>query len=130
MKDHSCHEHDHTAPHEQLESPVVAPSQTHRRAQAGNEPNGLRPPGASGDGAVSTPLREVRATEAPTETEHRAEYRSLMKKWWFSAAISIPVIFFSYPSLFGLGDLLPAGSDALRLVWGGLGLLSLPVLLW
>ncbi|MEX1054911.1 MAG: copper-translocating P-type ATPase [Rhodothermales bacterium] len=62
--------------------------------------------------------------------DHQREYRRLMRKWWFAAAISVPVIVLSYPRFFGLGGFLPPGSGVLRLVWGGLGLLSLPVLLW
>ncbi len=55
------------------------------------------------------------------------EFRSLMRKFWLAAVISLPVIFFSYPTLFGLTDVLPAGSISLRIVWGALGVLTLPV---
>lgn len=58
------------------------------------------------------------------------EYQSLLRKFWFAAAISLPVILFSYPALFGLSGILPAGSVALRLVWGALGLLTLPVVFY
>ncbi|WP_240697368.1 copper-translocating P-type ATPase [Sporolactobacillus sp. THM19-2] len=53
------------------------------------------------------------------------EYRSLMRKWWRAAIVSVPVILVSYPNLFGLGDLLPMGSEQLwwtRLVMGLLAL--------
>jgi len=63
--------------------------------------------------------------------EGRREYRTLMRKFWFAAAVSAPVIALSYPDLVpGLRDWLPAGSPERRVVWGLLGLLTLPVLLW
>jgi len=71
--------------------------------------------------------------EMPADQEEegrRREYRTLMRKFWFSAAISVPVILGSYPWLFGLGELLPKGSVALRGTWRALGVLALPVLLW
>jgi len=57
-------------------------------------------------------------------------YRSLMRKFWFAAVISLPVIVFSYPGPFGLTGALPMGSDRLRLVWGVLGVLTLPVMFY
>ncbi len=65
---------------------------------------------------------------APSEDN---EYRGLMRKWWFAAVISVPVMFFSYPDLIpGLRDWMPMGSPERRVVWGVLGLLTLPVMLW
>jgi Cu+-exporting ATPase len=67
----------------------------------------------------------------PEEAERDQEYRTLMRKFWFAAAISVPVMALSYPDLIpGLRDWMPMGSDARRLVWGLLGVLTLPVLLW
>ena len=61
--------------------------------------------------------------------EQDQEYRRLMRKWWFGAAVAVPTMFLSYPYLFPvLRDLLPRGSDALRLVWILMGLASLAVL--
>jgi len=63
--------------------------------------------------------------------EQAREYRGLMRKFWFAAVISIPVMFFSYPDFIpGLRDWMPMGSDNRRIVWGLLGLLTLPVLAW
>lgn len=60
-----------------------------------------------------------------------AEYRGLMKKFWFAAIVSLPVMFFSYPDFIpGLREWMPMGSDNRRIVWGLLGLITLPVLLW
>ncbi len=80
----------------------------------------------------------VRGEAAPAETsidraeqDRACEYRMLLRKFWFAAAISVPVIVFSYPQFFpGLRDWLAPGSLALRLVWGGLALLTLPVMFW
>lgn len=67
----------------------------------------------------------------PAEAANEQEYRSLMRKFWFAAAISIPVMAFSYPDLIpGLREWMPMGSDTRRIVWALLGVLSLPVLVW
>jgi Cu+-exporting ATPase len=59
------------------------------------------------------------------------EYRTLMRKFWFAAVITIPVIALSYPDLIpGLRDWMPMGSDTRRAVWALLGVLSLPVMIW
>ena len=68
---------------------------------------------------------------APEDAAQETEYRALMWKFWFAAAISLPVMLFSYPDLVpGLRDWMPMGSDARRAVWALLGVLSLPVLVW
>jgi Cu+-exporting ATPase len=80
----------------------------------------------------------VREATAPPETtidraeqDRATEYRTLLRKFWFAAIISLPVIVFSYPEFFpGLRDWLTPGSDARRIVWGLLGLLTIPVLVW
>jgi Cu+-exporting ATPase len=67
----------------------------------------------------------------PAEAANEQEYRTLMRKFWFAAAISIPVMALSYPDLVpGLRDWMPMGSGARRIVWALLGVLSLPVLVW
>lgn len=88
--------------------------------------------------AVEAAGYHVRGEAAPTETAmdrteaHRAhEYATLLRKFWFAALISIPVIIFSYPQFFPvLRDWLVAGSLALRLVWAALGVLTLPIIFW
>ena len=78
------------------------------------------------------------AGQSATETavdrqqlEQDREYRTLLRKFWFAAAMSVPVIVLSYPSFVpGLSELLPKGSETLRLVWGLLGLLTIPVMAW
>jgi len=67
----------------------------------------------------------------PEQAASEQEYRTLMRKFWFAAAVSIPVMALSYPDLIpGLREWMPAGSDTRRIVWALLGVLSLPVLLW
>ena len=81
---------------------------------------------------------KVRETTAPAETtidraeqDRAKEYSTLLRKFWFAAIISLPVIVFSYPQFFpGLRDWLTPGSDARRIVWGLLGVLTIPVLAW
>jgi len=65
------------------------------------------------------------------EQSQQTEYRNLMRKFWFAAVISLPVMAFSYPDLIpGLREWMPMGSGERRLVWGALGVLTLPVMLW
>ena len=75
-----------------------------------------------------TPTSE---TLDPTEAANEEEYRTLMRKFWFAAAVSVPVMALSYPDLIpGLRDWMPMGSETRRIVWALLGVLSLPVLVW
>jgi len=88
--------------------------------------------------AVEEAGYQAREASAPTQTtmdradQDRAhEYKTLLRKFWFAAIISLPVIVFSYPEFFpGLRNWLTPGSDARRIVWGLLGLLTIPVLVW
>jgi P-type Cu+ transporter len=65
---------------------------------------------------------DLNAQYQPKEWEEITEYQSLMKQWWFAAAVSVPIMLVSYPNLIpGINDLLPMGSDRLwwaRLVMG------------
>ena len=81
------------------------------------------------------PYQAQRAAEASaSELDKEAqatekEYRSLMRKWWFAAAVGVPTMILSYPWLFpGLRDLFPRGSDNLLYVWYAMGVASLAVL--
>lgn len=68
---------------------------------------------------------------APEEIAQQREYRTLMRKFWFAAAVSVPVMALSYPDLIpGLREWMPMGSDTRRIVWALLGVVSLPVMLW
>lgn len=67
----------------------------------------------------------------PEEAAREAEYRVLMQKFWFAAAVSVPVMALSYPDLIpGLRDWMPMGSETRRVVWALLGVLTFPVLVW
>jgi len=73
----------------------------------------------------------TKASGDPEDLAREAEYRLLMRKFWFAAAVSVPVVALSYPDLIpGLRDWMPMGSTTRRMVWALLGVLSLPVLLW
>ena len=62
-------------------------------------------------------------------SEADQEYRSLMRRWWFAAAVGAPTMVLSYPWLIpGLRDWFPAGSGALRGLWAVMGVLALAVL--
>jgi Cu+-exporting ATPase len=81
-----------------------------------------------------TPAKAVsKAEEEPVDENQLArqkEYRTLIRKFLFSAIISLPFIVFSYPDLFGLPAQFQKGSDTLRYIWMAMGLLSLPVMFW
>jgi len=69
------------------------------------------------------------ATVAPDDRER--EYRQLMWKFWLGAVVSVPNVLFMYPDLLpSVAELMPPASDARRILWAVLGILTLPVLLW
>lgn len=81
--------------------------------------------------AVAAATTAPAATADPEEAARLAEYDLLMRKFWFAAAVSLPVMLLSYPDLIpGLREWMPMGSTARRVVWSLLGVVSLPVLVW
>ncbi len=70
-------------------------------------------------------------SEAPVDKQeeaHAHEYQRLMKKFWFAAAISLPVMATAYYQFIpGLNML---SMDTLRVLWGITALLTLPVMFW
>jgi Cu+-exporting ATPase len=74
------------------------------------------------------------ASEDPLMKETAArelEYRTLMRKWWFGAAVGVFTMIMSYPWLFPvLQDWFPRGSPQLWYIWAGMGIASLAVLLY
>ncbi|MCL5999611.1 MAG: heavy metal translocating P-type ATPase [Chloroflexi bacterium] len=78
--------------------------------------------------------RAAEASEPEMDKEAQAnekEYRSLLRKWWFAAAVGVPTMILSYPWLFPvLRDLFPRGSDNLRYVWYAMGVASFAVLFY
>lgn len=64
-------------------------------------------------------------------SEQEQEYRRLMRKWWFGAAVGGPTMILSYPWIIPIvRDILPRGSAELRVVWGLMGIASLAVLVY
>jgi len=68
--------------------------------------------------------------EDETEKARQEEYRTLMRKFLFAAILSLPVVLFSYPDVFGLPAQFQRGSETLRWIWMAMGLLSIPVMAW
>jgi len=70
-------------------------------------------------------------SDAPVDKQeeaHAREYRRLMNKFWFAAAVSLPVLATAYYQFVPfLRDL---SMDSLRLLWGVTALLTLPVMFW
>lgn len=70
-------------------------------------------------------------SDGPVDTQeeaHAREYRKLMKKFWFAATISLPVLLTAYYQFIPfLRDL---SMDTLRWLWGVTALLTLPVMFW
>ena len=65
------------------------------------------------------------------EESRNREYRSLMRKWWFGAAVGVPTMILSYPWLFPvLQDIFPRESEQLRILWMAMGVASLAVLIY
>ncbi len=88
-------------------------------------------------GAVGSAGYKVVEAPAPASPETRDkeveardhEYHSLMRKWWFGAAVGIFTMIFSYPWLFPvLRDWFPRNSPQLWYIWAGMGVGSLAVL--
>jgi len=76
----------------------------------------------------SRPAEAANATQSPAG-DRQAEYRVLMRKWWFGAAVGVPTMILSYPWLIpGLRDVFPRGSDQLWWLWIAMGAASLAVI--
>src|SRR6266540_529324 len=73
----------------------------------------------------------VAASDAPIDKQeeaHAREYRRLMNKFWFAAAVSLPVLLTAYYQFVPFLRDLSMGT--LRWLWGGTALLTLPVMFW
>ena len=80
--------------------------------------------------AAAPPPMSPPAVDAETEARAR-EYRTLMRQWWFGAAVGTFTMIMSYPWLFpGLGRLFPRESHRLWYMWAFMGVASLAVLLY
>jgi hypothetical protein len=90
-------------------------------------------------GYRTQPIAASLATEVDREEQDRDyEYRALMRKWWFGAAVAGPTMFLSYPQIFPErpddGDRFPRGATgASPEVWwliSGCSLTSRPFKCW
>jgi Cu+-exporting ATPase len=69
------------------------------------------------------------ASTAGSASDREAEYRTLMRKWWFAAAVGAPTMVLSYPWLIpGLRDVFPRESPQLWWLWVAMGVASLAAL--
>src|SRR5574341_1497617 len=61
--------------------------------------------------------------------ETEKEYRSLMRKWWFAAAVGVPTMVLSYANLFPiLRDWFPRGRTSQWYLWVAMGIASFAVM--
>ncbi len=79
-------------------------------------------------GYQASEIEEDIDTSDAEQVQAERRYRLLMRKFWFAALVSLPVIYFSYPEIFpGVPE---KGSTALWWIWLAMGVLTLPVLAW
>ncbi|MBL4693630.1 MAG: copper-translocating P-type ATPase, partial [Magnetovibrio sp.] len=65
------------------------------------------------------------------EAERDREYKLMINKFMLAAFVSIPNVILMYPQMVpGLSDMLLAQDNTQRMVWGVMGILTLPVLVW
>lgn len=82
------------------------------------------------------PEKDTSATTSKDETvdenqvAREKEYKTLMHKFIFAAVLAFPVVFFSYPTIWGLPEQFQMGSPILRYIWMAMSVLSLPVMFW
>ena len=85
-------------------------------------------------GSAGYEVAEAPAPAAPDAMDREAaerekEYRTLMHKWWFGAAVGVFTMTMSYPWLIPvLRDWFPRGSPQLWYIWAAMGVGSLAVL--
>jgi Cu+-exporting ATPase len=85
--------------------------------------------GSAGYRVIDTPAPAAQsALDREAEARER-EYRSLMRKWWFGAAVGVFTMVMSYPWLFPvLRNWFPRGSPQLWSTWAAMGVASFAVL--
>jgi P-type Cu+ transporter len=93
------------------------------------------PAPAAGESTGEQVVKPAAPESVDEETAaHQREYQSLMRKFWFAAAISLLILPFSFPELRWL--YLPYLFDPnpsmgfIRLLWGIAGVLAIPVMAW
>ncbi|MBI3001764.1 MAG: copper-translocating P-type ATPase [Deltaproteobacteria bacterium] len=84
---------------------------------------------SSGYKVVESPAPSSHQAADKEAQEREREYRSLMRKWWFGAAVGTFTMIMSYPWLFPvLRDWFPRESHSLWYVWTGMGIAALAVI--
>jgi Cu+-exporting ATPase len=71
--------------------------------------------------------------EEPVDENEKArahEYAMLKRKFLFAGILALPVILFSYPTVFGMPAEFQKGTDTLRSIWMVIGIVALPVMFW
>ncbi len=87
--------------------------------------------GSAGYGVVETPPPASADAADRESVERDREYRTLMRQWWFGAAVGAFTMIMSYPWLFPvLGDWFPRESHRLWWMWAGMGVAALAVILY
>ena len=87
--------------------------------------------GSAGYAVDETPPPVDEDPLAKEAAAREREYRTLMRKWWFGAAVGVFTMIMSYPWLFPvLRDWFPRDSPQLWYIWAGMGVASLAVLLY
>ncbi|GBD99015.1 copper-transporting P-type ATPase [bacterium BMS3Abin07] len=80
-----------------------------------------------------TPSEKGEAGKEPVDENQLArekEYRTLMEKFIFAAALGIPFLIISYADFLGLPEAFREGSPTLHYLWIAMSVLSLPVMFW
>jgi Cu+-exporting ATPase len=85
--------------------------------------------GSAGYKVIESPAPADQNAADKEDEEREREYRGLMRKWWFGAAVGSFTMVMSYPWLFPvLRDWFPRESHSLWYVWAGMGLAALAVI--
>ncbi|HIE21323.1 MAG TPA: YHS domain-containing protein, partial [Acidimicrobiia bacterium] len=79
-------------------------------------------------GYSARPAGDGHDTEDEAQKGRERLYRTLLKKFWFAAVVSLPVIYYSYPEIFpGVRE---KGSAELNAIWAGMAVLTFAVMAW
>jgi Cu+-exporting ATPase len=90
------------------------------------------------ESAGESPVKKTPSEKGKTEKEpvdenelaREKEYKTLMHKFIFAAALGIPFLIISYADYLGLPEAFREGSPMLHYLWIAMSVLSLPVMFW
>ena len=84
---------------------------------------------SAGYNVIESPAPSDQNAADREDEEREREYRSLMRMWWFGAAVGSFTMIMSYPWLFPvLRDWFPRESHSLWYMWVGMGIAALAVI--